>query len=668
MADLSSMSDDELMKIAGVSSGGSSADPSSLSDQELMQIAGIDAAPLTGRQKFAGGLANMIPLNFGDEIMAGIRTGADVLQGRPMGESYDANLAEIRQYERAFEAERPVMAGATSLAGNLPTIVAAPTSIGTVKGFWPTFKALATEGAAWGGAAGFGGGEGTLDRFQDAGESAAIGAGANLVLGGAAQGLGKLASRGSDDTLKQALDVQRSELKAARKFTKDKTAANPLMEAIRGADDRGVFSIGDDAADFIAKNEEQIGKFGDDVTSIIQAADSAPTPKDPLSYSKAESFVKSNPFQEEGLVNQLENRLSIIDQGWDGTLAGLNKLKQQLYKIAYKGTTESRELDQAIASDLRSYIESQSSKLLGPQAGSEISRLNKLQGQHLTLRKQLDKIADKDNMSGGLGLAIRRAAISPIGGAAAGGLYGLYTGDNTLENAAKGAGLGLLATRGGQLATSRLLKPVGEALAGVSARSVVPAITSGFQSQQKDTRIPEVAAEAATTGGIGTPQTQLSRESLPSSNSTSVFSTDQGASEPSVFSKLSKAVERVESAGKADAVSNKGAVGTHQVRPIAMREVMRRQGMDDSALTDADLTALAKRPGVSKQFGEAYLQMLIDQYDGDVELALAAYNAGPSLVDRLLKGDADSFADIRAQLPAETRAYVPKVKSIFEKA
>jgi soluble lytic murein transglycosylase-like protein len=152
-----------------------------------------------------------------------------------------------------------------------------------------------------------------------------------------------------------------------------------------------------------------------------------------------------------------------------------------------------------------------------------------------------------------------------------------------------------------------------------------------------------------------------------SPNSTSVFSKTQPL-KPSVFTKLSKAVERVESGGKADAVSSKGAIGTHQVMPIAMREVMRSQGVDDKQFTNADLTQMAQQPGVSKEYGEAYLNILLAKYDGDIELALAAYNAGPTAVSKLLKGDAETYADIRSKLPAETRNYVPRVKSIFEKA
>src|SRR5690606_12646925 len=64
--------------------------------------------------------------------------------------------------------------------------------------------------------------------------------------------------------------------------------------------------------------------------------------------------------------------------------------------------------------------------------------------------------------------------------------------------------------------------------------------------------------------------------------------------------------------------------------------------------------------------GVRYLSMLIDKYDGNVRTALAAYNAGPGLIDRL--GIQDD-ADLRSRyelLPQETQRYVDKVMAYYE--
>ena len=66
-------------------------------------------------------------------------------------------------------------------------------------------------------------------------------------------------------------------------------------------------------------------------------------------------------------------------------------------------------------------------------------------------------------------------------------------------------------------------------------------------------------------------------------------------------------------------------------------------------------------PEKSAQAAARYLRELYGKF-GDWPLTLAAYNAGEGRVRRLLKQkNADSFADIAAALPTETRMYVPKV-------
>jgi soluble lytic murein transglycosylase-like protein len=82
---------------------------------------------------------------------------------------------------------------------------------------------------------------------------------------------------------------------------------------------------------------------------------------------------------------------------------------------------------------------------------------------------------------------------------------------------------------------------------------------------------------------------------------------------------LVRAVVQVESAFDPAARSPKGALGLMQLMPATMREFGVRDAFD---------------PADNVRAGTAYLRQLLDRYSGDEERALAAYNAGPTAVDR----------------------------------
>lgn len=91
---------------------------------------------------------------------------------------------------------------------------------------------------------------------------------------------------------------------------------------------------------------------------------------------------------------------------------------------------------------------------------------------------------------------------------------------------------------------------------------------------------------------------------------------------------LVKAVAAAESGFQPDVVSPKGAVGLMQVMPATAA----RYGV--AAHSPQQASVLLKDPDVNVHVGAKYLADLLRMFDGELELALAAYNAGEGAVLR----------------------------------
>jgi hypothetical protein len=111
-----------------------------------------------------------------------------------------------------------------------------------------------------------------------------------------------------------------------------------------------------------------------------------------------------------------------------------------------------------------------------------------------------------------------------------------------------------------------------------------------------------------------------------------------------VRASLVRAVIQVESAFNPWAISDKGAMGLMQLMPATAR----RFGVKNTFNPSENVAA-----------GVAYLRQLLDRYDGNEQLALAAYNAGPGAVDKY----GQAVPPYR-----ETKNYVVKVKDLAKPA
>lgn len=122
---------------------------------------------------------------------------------------------------------------------------------------------------------------------------------------------------------------------------------------------------------------------------------------------------------------------------------------------------------------------------------------------------------------------------------------------------------------------------------------------------------------------------------------------------------LVKAVIQVESAGKPEAVSSKGAGGLMQLMPATAKQL----GIEDRF-----------DPEQNVEGGSRYLQQMLDKY-GKTDIALAAYNWGPGNIDKAIRqvkadGKRVTWANIMqaVKVPQETRLYVNKVLSREQEA
>ncbi len=142
---------------------------------------------------------------------------------------------------------------------------------------------------------------------------------------------------------------------------------------------------------------------------------------------------------------------------------------------------------------------------------------------------------------------------------------------------------------------------------------------------------------------VWTPPRRIARAGTAGVSASSVFRYDieRAAAQTGLDPALLRAVIQVESNFNPSARSPKGALGLMQLMPATAARYGVKNPLD---------------PANNVLGGARYLKDLLRQFDDDLVLALAAYNAGAEAVMRH-----------RRQVPPypETRAYVPKVTALL---
>jgi soluble lytic murein transglycosylase-like protein len=135
---------------------------------------------------------------------------------------------------------------------------------------------------------------------------------------------------------------------------------------------------------------------------------------------------------------------------------------------------------------------------------------------------------------------------------------------------------------------------------------------------------------------------QVDWESIPLNRSAFADEIQAAAQVFTVDDALIRAIIHAESAYQPDALSPKGAQGLMQLMPETQKEL---QVVD------------VFNPINNIEGGTLYLSRLLDQFGDDVELAAAAYNAGPGAVRQY--GGVPPYR--------ETREYVRRVKILYRR-
>ena len=99
-----------------------------------------------------------------------------------------------------------------------------------------------------------------------------------------------------------------------------------------------------------------------------------------------------------------------------------------------------------------------------------------------------------------------------------------------------------------------------------------------------------------------------------------------------------------------------------QLMPATAKETAKRAGLRH------ETSWLTQQPGHNIELGTLFLKKLLNKYDGNYAMALAAYNAGPGRVDRWIVEFGDprsgkiSLVNWIEMIPIyETRNYVQRV-------
>lgn len=453
-----------------------------------------------------------------------------------------------------------------------------------------------------------------------------------------------------------------------------------LGKAINEIGDQEGFGFFRDPQRLIKRNSAELEASGAKLGAYLQAADDVGAKVDPAKLlqtgSKTQELLTKFPAQKAEIkeaVSEFMAKLLDPENGWDGSISGLNKWKSSINELGFAGTAKgtlpasmARKIQRAIGEDLKDAISDAVVKadVVSPK---EWANTLKTYSNHKAIEPVLksgiaSSLASTPTKvakgllrtSGGtlttptiIGSAVGSSVGGPLIGLLTGGALSLFdspTGQGALGSLMKTAGR---ATKkylgGGQFSTSAAIGGLASSdltdltaiLGGTNART--PNIFSGGSGSAPDIFSPQK-------------KTPVIEESMPMSDDTDLD-----------FEALKTAITARESAGNASAVSPKGATGLMQVMPNTAKDIAKELGVKEYDLKD---------PETNQKFGMYYIKKQLQRF-GDLDLALAAYNAGPERVQQWIDNWGKDWGVIKEKLEArnaykETTEYVPWIKERYK--
>lgn len=282
------------------------------------------------------------------------------------------------------------------------------------------------------------------------------------------------------------------------------------------------------------------------------------------------------------------------------------------------------------------------------QAAQDVQNIQDVQNAE-DVQKKTQAIKDAVKSLGISGSGVLMNSLSDSGTASAGSsltdaLFGINSGTNSLMSSAAKAYLtgssltdSLLGLDSSDMAANLLgTYKSSAALENILTNAITKSLLSEYASSSS-------YGSAANTGVFD--QSRINPNAEISKHTEYEYLIGKAAEKYGVSDVLIKAIIKAESDFNPESVSGAGAVGLMQLMP-GTAELM---GVKNSYDPEENING-----------GVGYFKQQLDSFGGDIKMALAAYNCGPTRLKKLDITSLDNPSDF-AKLPKETQNYVNKI-------